>query len=477
MPEGPKPRPRRVDSSPPEAEATLNERQLGPSLQIGGEGRLRLRVGFGFFVITGAPGIAGGAPRMALYATVALLAVLAHELGHAACGILWGSQATIVVHVLGGRTTLEPRLSRSREIVATLTGPCISILIALGLAALRSRYPEQHWLTVALWVNLGWGLVNLLPMLPFDGGRALLNLLGVERRSSALIISGSFALALSVEGLFVLRNAALLFVFGPAAFASFMAWTRQRRMNAELELGLPEQMERARSLLASGESERSRRLALLLTQRARINATANAAWEIVAWSELQLGRTAEAFEAVGRVRPASDVDPFCLAAVEAARGQPRRAVKILEAARTAQTLCPDAIKLLIDLHARLGSLDRACVVASAEMTALEPPDTRRVIEAAFEAQEFAQASKLAGELFALNGCPDDAVSQAYGLARLGDRTRAQRIFRELATPPPDWQMHRKTRARLRDLATRPDASDILGPALSRLVLTDDSSRT
>lgn len=460
----------RVDNAHTDAESILNRRQLGPSFQVGGEGRLRLQVAFGFFVIMGAPGIAGGARRVALFAGIAFFSVLAHELGHAMCAILWGSRATIVLHVLGGHTTIEPPLRRWRDVIATLMGSCISIVIALMLAMLRRSFPEQAWLTVALWVNLAWGIVNLLPMLPFDVGRVLLRSLRDEHRSGALLVSGGFALVLSVEGLFVLHNAAVLLVFGPAAFASLLAWAKRRSVDIEQKLGLADQLQQARGLLLNGEPERSRQLGTRVAQRARTNTTANAAWEIVAWAELGLGRAAEAYETLCRVRPASDVDRYSLAAVEAARGQPRRAVSLLEAARSQDALCPDGIKLLIDLHARLGSLAGACAVASAEIAHLDPEDTRRVIEAAFEAEALAPATKLAGELFAMTGSPDDAVSQAYGLARLGDRMGARRIFRHLATLLSSWQMHAKTLARLRDLAARPDSRDIIGPELSHVAL-------
>jgi Zn-dependent protease len=461
---------RRIDNSRAGAKSILSRRQLGPSFQVGGEGRLRLQVAFGFFVIAGAPGIAGGASRVALYAAIAFFALLAHELGHALCGVLWGSQATIVLHLLGGHTKLEPRLPRWRDVVAMLMGPCFSILIALMLAMLRHSFPRPSWLTIALWVNFVWGIVNLLPMLPFDGGRVLLAILRDEHRSGALLVSGAFALVLSVEALFVLHNAAMLLVFGPAAFASLLAWAKRRRIDIEQKLGLADQLQQARGLLLNGEPERSRQLGTRVAQRARTNTTANAAWEIVAWAELGLGRAAEAYETLCRVRPASDVDRYSLAAVEAARGQPRRAVSLLEAAQSQDALCADGIKLLIDLHARLGSLAGACAVASAEIAHLDPEDTRRVIEAAFEAEALASATTLAGELFAMTGSPDDAVSQAYGLARLGDRMGARRIFRHLATLLSSWQMHAKTLARLRDLAARPDSRDIIGPELSHLVL-------
>ena len=82
--------------------------------------------------------------------------------------------------------------------------------------------------------------------------------------------------------------------------------------------------------------------------RACTNLTANAAWEIVAWAELEQEHPEKAYGTLRRIRPAADVDTYCLAAVEAARGQIRHAIGLLERARSSRKLCLDAIKLLID---------------------------------------------------------------------------------------------------------------------------------
>jgi tetratricopeptide (TPR) repeat protein len=229
-------------------------------------------------------------------------------------------------------------------------------------------------------------------------------------------------LVLAVEGLVVLRSAPIIFVCGAAAFASLLRWSSRRRIEVEQALDLPRQLEAARSLLAEAP-DRARQLAERVAALSRSNLTANAAWEVVAWAELEQGHAEAAAATLRRARPASDVDVHCLASVEAARGRTRQAIGLLERARGLQGLSLDAIKFLIDLHAQLGALEAACAVASAEIATLDPDDTRRVIEAAFDAGALASATKLADELFAFTGCPDDAVSHAYGLVRLGDRTR------------------------------------------------------
>jgi Zn-dependent protease len=428
---------------------------------------LRVRITLVFFVFAAAPGIAGGAAHMALFAAIAFSSLLAHELGHAACAALGGSRATVVLHALGSHTLIEPRLTRGRELVAMLMGPLVSITLGLLFAGLHRALPERSWLATAMLLNLAWGTANLLPFLPLDGGHVLLTLVGDKRQSAALLISVVVALVIAVEGLVILRSAVVVFLFGSAAFASCGRLLGRRRIEAEQALELPEQLQRARALLARGEAERARQLATRVGVRAQLNATANAAWEIVAWAELEQERPEKAHSTLHRIRPVADIDTYCLAAVEAARGRSRHAIALLERARSIGKSRLDAIKLLIDLYAQIGELDHACAVASAELTALHPDDTRRVIEAAFELSAFAPATKLAGELFALTGSPDDAVSNAYGLARMGDRTTAKHILSQLVRKMSNWQMQKRTLLRLRELASRPDLSELIGPELSR----------
>jgi tetratricopeptide (TPR) repeat protein len=444
--------------------------RMGPSLAADIGTRLHLRIALALLFVAAMPGIAGGPLRMALYGGAVLLALLVHELGHALCGLCFGSRASILLHVLGGYTTLEPALPRKRAVLATLAGPLASIGLGLLFGWARLDFPGHLALDLAAWTNLGWGIVNLLPVLPFDGGRALLDLVASKHRALVLQISGTLALAMAFEGLVVLHHAALGFVFAAAASASFVDWVKQRRVDAELALDLPEQLERAQLLVQSGAFEPARQLATRVGVRALRNPTANSAWELVAWAELLAGDIDEAYATLGRIQPATDVPSHVLAAVEAARGNTRHAIGLLQRARAHQGLSLAALKLLIDLYARTGSFERACEVAGASLGKLDVEDTRRVVEAALEANAFSAAAKLAGELFSITASPDDAVSHAYGLARLGERTRARRIFRELVALLSDWEMHKRTLARLRDLALHPDLSELIGPELSRLAL-------
>jgi hypothetical protein len=242
-----------------------------------------------------------------------------------------------------------------------------------------------------------------------------------KHRASILLISGGLALIIAVEGLIVLHNAPLLFVFGAAACASLFAWVNRRRLQLEQALELPQLLEKARRLLASGEPELARQLATRVGMRALRNSTANSAWETVAWAELDLDCAERAYAALGHVRPAADLSSYCLAAVHAARGQVRQAIGLLERAHGSEKPNVEAIKLLIDLHVQLGSFDRACSVAGAALTLLDPKDTRRVLQAAFAQAAFVDATGLARELYRITGDPIDAASHAFGRAHLGQQ--------------------------------------------------------
>src|SRR5450432_2508760 len=108
---------RRTDNSAAgSGDPLLSPKRIGPSLEFGSAERLRVRVALAFFVLAAAPGIAGGAKRMALCAAIVFSAALAHELGHAVCASACGSRATVVLHALGAHTIVMPRLSRKHEL-------------------------------------------------------------------------------------------------------------------------------------------------------------------------------------------------------------------------------------------------------------------------------------------------------------------------------------------------------------------------
>jgi Zn-dependent protease len=112
-----------------------------------------------------------------LWVPIVFVGVLAHELGHAAAIRRQGFAPAIQLHGFGGATTWSAYrpVSPSRRILISAAGPAVGITIGLiALAAARSMAFDDPMLRrlvlYVVWVNLGWGVLNLLPILPLDGG-------------------------------------------------------------------------------------------------------------------------------------------------------------------------------------------------------------------------------------------------------------------------------------------------------------------
>lgn len=116
-------------------------------------------------------------PGIALWLPVVFAGVLAHELGHAFAVRRHGLAPAIELHGFGGQTSWHggAALSPGQRALISAAGPAVGISIGLAcLAVARTAglggSPAGELLRYAVWVNLGWGILNLLPILPLDGG-------------------------------------------------------------------------------------------------------------------------------------------------------------------------------------------------------------------------------------------------------------------------------------------------------------------
>jgi len=115
------------------------------------------------------------------FGLVVLVSVLIHEAGHAIAFASYGRSSRIEINALAGLTITqaEPPLPDSHAIITSLAGPFAGV--AVGLLAFwgeRTGMGTNHEMTRVLlsdiiFVNLGWGLLNLIPMLPLDGGHVM----------------------------------------------------------------------------------------------------------------------------------------------------------------------------------------------------------------------------------------------------------------------------------------------------------------
>ncbi len=136
-----------------------------------------------FFLLAGFLGY-GRAKQPALlieWLIVVTVSVLVHELGHALAYRRFGHGARIILLSTGGETRSlgGGPLSHRQYALVSLAGPGLGFLLALVVFAAKSTIfapttdMAETIVSDLLWINIGWGLFNLLPIIPLDGGHIM----------------------------------------------------------------------------------------------------------------------------------------------------------------------------------------------------------------------------------------------------------------------------------------------------------------
>ncbi len=133
----------------------------------------------GFFVFLALALVAFRGPIGPWLAGSIAVLTITHELGHAAVARLYGARAEIALDMFAGYTAYEPsrELSARERAMIALAGPVAEILpgvlalIAMGINPLDRDAIGSSDMALAIWLaGPVLGVVNLLPVLPLDGG-------------------------------------------------------------------------------------------------------------------------------------------------------------------------------------------------------------------------------------------------------------------------------------------------------------------
>ena len=130
-----------------------------------------------------------GPPFLLMWVIVCFISILVHEMGHALVARWLGCQVIeAALYLLGGVAVYEPgrNHTQGKSILIALAGPGAGFIL-WGLMKFvfadpileytflkfdRKVFDLVYWgIDQWLYLNLWWGLVNLLPVLPLDGGR------------------------------------------------------------------------------------------------------------------------------------------------------------------------------------------------------------------------------------------------------------------------------------------------------------------
>lgn len=279
-----------------------------------------------FFVVMGLFGLAGGRTGWLIveWLVVAGVSILVHEMGHALAFRRFGAQPEIVLHGFGGATTGAAQPPK-RSMAVSAAGPAIGFTVGFAvLLVARAVTPSDSELLETVisdlvFVNIVWGVFNVLPILPLDGGNIVAAFFelttGDTTHRAARVISVAAAAALAVAGLalgqpYVAMVAAL---FGAQNFRSLSAdrdepaFRRLNEASRELAQGrFREAADVAREVAGGRPSPRVQTLAL----------------ELVAWSHLAAGRPEDAEKALAPLGGGVSTSQLVRSMVELANGRP-----------------------------------------------------------------------------------------------------------------------------------------------------------
>ncbi|HHH30887.1 MAG TPA: hypothetical protein ENK57_21435 [Polyangiaceae bacterium] len=417
-----------------------------------------------FWLITigfGASGIRGpwnqeALGHIAIWVAVIFVSILWHELGHAFAMRRYGFEPSITLHGMGGVTMWgrgRRRPSPGQRVIVSLAGPFAGFALgALVFGASVALGPNPHWaiaesVRLLLFINIGWGLCNLVPMLPWDGGTAVHAALDhFTDGDKALKAAGVITLitAVGIAGAILLwlpTSPWLLFLCAISASHGVRALRakppeRAPKKKAAVEIS-PEPeaaIAEVRSLLESaGDPVRLTRAVLMgmsqpmwrpigahLSQKIAPRcdpAERAAALELAAWAYLLAADAKAAQAAADGMQPTHEASPILAALLAIRAGDPEGALRATAQMSWDETSAQ--IHIEVFALAQLGRLDAAL------MRLARDREVGGFVDAAlFRSGDFEHAAALGARLFERFEDPSDAYNTACSFARAGDAAKA-----------------------------------------------------
>jgi Zn-dependent protease len=229
-------------AEPPPSQGDLHFRVFG----------IPVRVHPFFWLIAALLGIRLQEPiQVLIWVAAVFVSILVHEMGHAIAALAHGWQPSVTLYGLGGLASYRPTYHDTRsQVIISLAGPGAGfVFIGLILAVVhlsghniyRSEFgPVPFWVAFRpfasaelnylvqdlIFINIFWGLVNLLPVYPLDGGKVarevFLNINAREGVVQSLWLSVFTGAGLAAFGLITLRSVFMAVFFGYMAYSSYM---------------------------------------------------------------------------------------------------------------------------------------------------------------------------------------------------------------------------------------------------------------
>lgn len=191
-----------------------------------------------------------------LWVSAVFVSILAHELGHAFIAKAYGWPPRVTLYGMGGLAAYNPtRHTIGSRIAIAFAGPgagfvlgglVLAGILLSGHSATLPALPIEigdgppiggrlgAFIAYMLFVNIFWGLINLAPIQPLDGGNIAAAAIEKFRPRDALRLSLQLSIGaaavLAVAGQLVFHNTFILVMF---AMLGYSSWQMLQQLKAQ----------------------------------------------------------------------------------------------------------------------------------------------------------------------------------------------------------------------------------------------------
>ncbi len=272
-----------------------------------------LKINIGFFMMAGLLGMGlADLAEVVGWIGVVTVSVLLHELGHALAARRFGCKASIQLYAFGGLTsfTVSDQMTAGRRMLISLAGPGAGFVaggVVLLVAPLLDlpRESTSRWIVYQLlWVNLGWGALNLLPIMPLDGGHVVEAGWEMVTGRSGTRPAQRLSIAVSAAAVIAALAAGWTWAALVAGYCGWISWTglKEHHQSAQDE-PLLARIDEAWTRLRAGRADEAETICGQLLEQAQSKHLRASALEVLAWAKLDQGDPLQASAAALQMAP------------------------------------------------------------------------------------------------------------------------------------------------------------------------------
>lgn len=217
-------------------------------IRIGSVGKTPIYIDLSFLILCGLFVILNmerGQPiaYALLWIPVLFISILIHELGHAgAIAALGFGASRISLAGFGGYTENFRRAKPWQDVLISFAGPLMSFVLAFAVGGVIRRFPQvggdpmmAALLPTLQWANIAWGIFNLFPVYPLDGGQIVRNLSRIvvsDETSFKFSAWSSIVIGVLLAGYGIISRSFFL-----AAIAGMLVFQNYQRLQMGRHLG------------------------------------------------------------------------------------------------------------------------------------------------------------------------------------------------------------------------------------------------